>query len=185
MALLTGVYTGGTTTEQVPISVDTNGIVYVRAATATPVDTNIKQVGGTATAVNNGSSSAGTMRVTIADDSTGLVSTKRKNKVGVVNVTGSAAINTTTTISEHIKLTSITCHFDTAPVASENFVVTLDALDGAEYDTVLFTVNPSLSASTDIVYNESIELEDGDEIKVTFTNTNTRTYGLRIVYEVL
>lgn len=97
--------------------------------------------------------------------------------------TAALAINTTTALAAQFRLVSVTCHFSAAPTTSENFVVKLDATDGVAYDTVLFSVDPSATAATDIVYIPDKELlfVANDQIVVTFTNTDTRTYGLRIV----
>lgn len=105
----------------------------------------------------------------------------------VTNATGSAAINTTTAVANHFKLSSVTVHFGAAPTTSQNFVVTLDANDGAAYDTVLFSRDPSATSATDMVFIPDTDLlfENGDEIVVTFTNTDTVTYGLRIVTQVI
>ena len=103
------------------------------------------------------------------------------------SATGGAAINTTTAVAAEFRLVSITCHFSAAPTTSESFVVKLDSSLGAAYDTTLFSTNPSLSAATDIVFipDESLDFFLGDEIVVTFTNTDTRTYGLTIYYELV
>jgi len=107
--------------------------------------------------------------------------------VVVVTATGAAAINTTTTIAAEFKLLKVLCHFSSAPTTSENFVITLDSNAGAAYDTAFKSVNPSLSAGTDIVYLPEGEAKfvSGDEIKVTFTNTDTITYGLSIYYQLI
>jgi hypothetical protein len=105
----------------------------------------------------------------------------------VVNATGAVAINTTTAIANEFKLLKVLCHFSSAPTTSENFVVTLDSAAGAAYDTVLKSVNPSSTSSTDIVFLPEGEMKfvSGDEVKVTFTNTDTRTYGLSIYYQLV
>ena len=74
-----------------------------------------------------------------------------------------------------------------APTTSENITVTLNANDGAAYDTVLFSTNPSATAATSVVFTPTDELifETGDEIDVAFANTDTRTYGIRIVVQAL
>jgi hypothetical protein len=107
--------------------------------------------------------------------------------VVVVTATGAAAINTTTAITAEFKLLKVLCHFSSAPTTSENFVVTLDSNAGAAYDTALMTRNPSLSSATDLVYipEGDAKFVAGDEIKVTFTNTDTRTYGLSIYYQLM
>ena len=109
------------------------------------------------------------------------------NAPAVTNATGAVAIATSTTVAAHFRLLAVTCHFDAAPTASENFTVTLNANDGAAYDTVLFSVDPSATSSTDLVYIPDGDLifESGDEIDVAFANTDTVTYGLRIVTKVI
>lgn len=101
--------------------------------------------------------------------------------------TGSAAINTTTAIAAEFKLIAVTVHFSAAPTTSESLTVTLDATSGAAYDTILYAQNPSLSAATDLVFTPDSELKfkANDEIKVAFTNTDARTYGLSIYYQLI
>lgn len=103
----------------------------------------------------------------------------------VVSATGAAAIAATTASTKRFRLIAVTCHLDAAPTTSEAFSVTLDALDGAGYDTTLFSVDPSLVSATDIVYtpDEALIFEAGDQVAVAYTNTDTGTYGLRIVIE--
>ncbi len=103
----------------------------------------------------------------------------------VVNATGSGAIAATTASTKAFKLKSVTCHLDAGPTTSEDLTVTLDALDGSAYDTVLKRVDPSLVAAQDIVYlpdGDSL-FEAGDQIAVDYTNTDGATFGLRIVIE--
>lgn len=103
----------------------------------------------------------------------------------VVNATGSGAIAATTASTKIFKLRNVTCHLDAGPTTSEDFVVTLDALDGAAYDTVLKRVDPSLVAAQDIVYipDGDLLVEAGDQIAAAYTNTDGNTFGLRIVIE--
>lgn len=103
----------------------------------------------------------------------------------VTNATGSGAISTSTTLSAAAKLKSITLLFNTAPTTSEDLTVTLNATDGAAYDAVLRTTDPSVGSKTSVVYDLDIPLENGDEIDVAYTNTDARTYGLRIVTEAM
>lgn len=109
------------------------------------------------------------------------------NKPVVTPATGTGAIAATTAIADNFKLNSVTVHFDVAPVSVEDLTITLDAHDGGAYDTVLCRVDPSATSATDIVFipEEELKFEAGDEIVVAFTNTDLRTYGLRIVTEVL
>jgi hypothetical protein len=102
----------------------------------------------------------------------------------VYNATGSAAMSLTTAEAVPFELVSITCHLSAAPTTSENFIVTLNANDGAAYDAVLLTINLStyLGGVTDIFWKPESRMffEAGDHIVISYTNTDTVTYGLRI-----
>lgn len=110
-----------------------------------------------------------------------------KKYVTVTNATGTAAINATTAIWNNFRLSSVTVHFSAAPTTSELLTITVNAKDGAAYDTVIYSVNPSLTSATDITYTPTNDLvfENWDEIVVAFPNTETRTYGLRIATQSL
>lgn len=105
-------------------------------------------------------------------------------KATVTNATGAAAINKTTAIGNNFRLCNVTVHFNTAPTTSEALKVTLDSAKGAAYDTVLYTINPGAVGSvTDISFAPTNDFvcEAGDEIVVAYPNTDTKTYGVRIV----
>jgi hypothetical protein len=105
--------------------------------------------------------------------------------LAVYNATGAAAINLTTAEIGPFELVEVTIHFNIAPAAAGNVLVTLNANDGAAYDTVLLTLDPStyLGGVTDIAWKPESRFffETGDQIVVTYANTNTRTYGARIL----
>ncbi|HQO99297.1 MAG TPA: hypothetical protein PL042_01625 [Caldisericia bacterium] len=145
------------------------------------VNADITKIAGTATSVNSGTHDAGTQRVSIATDDEVLV--KEANGVTVTNATGTGAISTTTSIAAAFRLNHVTIHFDSAPTTSEDLEITIDANDGSAYDTVIFNVDASASGESDICFvpDQPMMFESGDEIKVTYTNTDGRTYGLRIV----
>ena len=105
------------------------------------------------------------------------------------NATGSAAINTSMAVpvGDHYRLVSVGCHFSAAPTTSENFTVTLDAHAGPAYDTLLYSLDVSAGATTDLLWmpDEEIFLEGGDEIDVAYTNTDVRTYGVQITMKAV
>jgi len=105
----------------------------------------------------------------------------------VTTATGAIAIDTTTALSGNFRLSSVTVHFDTAPISSELLTISVDAKDWNAYDNILYSVDPSVTSATDITYTPTNDLvfEEWDEIKVEFANTNTNTYGLRIVTQSL
>jgi hypothetical protein len=123
-----------------------------------------------------------------ADESAAAAASTPGNLIGpitVVSATGAAAIAATTASTKRFRLICVTCHLDAGPTTSEFITVTLDALDGTAYDTVLKSVDLSLVAATDFVYipDGDTIYEAGDEIVVAYANTDTGTYGLRIVIE--
>jgi len=140
----------------------------------------------------SGANGATVQRVTVATDDTvatdlTAIRTALERAPTVKNATGAAALSTLTAVADTYRLTSVSLHFSSAPTTSENVVISLDSIDGAAYDTVLYSVDPSASSATDIVYIPSgdLQFKAGDEILVAYSNTDTVTYGLRIVTQVI
>ncbi len=100
----------------------------------------------------------------------------------VYNATGATAIALSTTLTADGILDHVTIKFNTAPTTAGNITLTLNANDGAAYDTVLLTVDPS-DGRTSIFWqpDEDLTLESGDELDLAYTNADGRTYGARIV----
>jgi hypothetical protein len=82
------------------------------------------------------------------------------------------------------RLISVSVNFDIAPTTSENLTITCDDAAGSAYDMLLYTLDVSAGATTDILWqpDEEFMLIGGDHVDVAFTNTDARTYGL--VYTV-
>lgn len=105
----------------------------------------------------------------------------------VYTATGAAAIASSFTAYDSIVVKQVTVHFSSAPTTSENLVFNLDANAGAAYDTKLYTVDPSASSMTDLVWipaDGALVMVYGDEIDFTYTNTDTRTIGISVYYEL-
>jgi len=70
----------------------------------------------------------------------------------------------------------------TAPTTSENLTVTKDAGDGSDYDVVYLTQD--MSGVTDLVkvWGKPLRCNADDKIVFAWTNTDSRTYGLKIIY---
>ncbi len=108
-----------------------------------------------------------------------------------VNATGAAAISVANGATFAVpggrvyRLVSVTTKFSAAPTTAENFVVTLNANAGSAYDVTLYSVDPAVDATTALVWlpDKRLLLEGGDAIDVTYTNTDTRTYGVQITME--
>lgn len=64
------------------------------AITSSIMQGNLKQVNGTTTASNNGTTNAGTLRVTISSDSTGTVAASQSGAWNITNVSGTVSLPT-------------------------------------------------------------------------------------------
>jgi hypothetical protein len=62
--------------------------------------------------------------------------------------------------------------------------VTINSATAAAYDVVLFSQD--MNTVTDICWvpDQSIPVLNNDPIDFAFANTNTRTYGLEVIYKV-
>jgi len=71
-------------------------------------------------------------------------------------------------------------HVDATVTASEDLVISIDSVDGTDYDTVLATQD--LQGLTDYVYLPSAPLPflQGDIINVAYTNTDTNRVGVQV-----
>ena len=78
------------------------------------------------------------------------------------------------------RLISVSVNFNLAPTTSENLTITLDDAQGNAYDLLLYTLDVSAGATTDILWqpDQELMLVGGDAIDVVFPNSNARTYGL-------
>jgi hypothetical protein len=99
--------------------------------------------------------------------------------------TGAAAISKSFPNSDTpCVVRGIRLHFDAASTTSENFTITLNDKTGAAYDTVLYSLDLSVSSVVDLYYAEPVYLEAGDYIDIAYANTDTNTYGLTILAEI-
>ena len=102
----------------------------------------------------------------------------------VTSSSGSGAISASYAPAAPFWLDAITLHLSAAPTTSQDFTITLNANDGAAYDTLLYGLDLSLSSVTDLVYTPDdgpLLCEAGDSIDVAWLNGDGRTFGLRIV----
>jgi len=100
--------------------------------------------------------------------------------------TAAGAITGSHVASGDERLCSVTLHLSAAPTGtSQAFTITLDANDGAVYDTLLVSVNPKETALTNYVYmpDGDLYLENGDAIDLSFANSEGKTYGAQITTE--
>ena len=102
-------------------------------------------------------------------------------------LTGAAGIDHDITPGFPFKIIKAELHLSAAPTTSEDFVISINAGDGAVYDVVLLTNDLSVGSVADLVWkpDQEDEYEADDVITIAWTNTDTRTFGLRVVYELL
>jgi len=101
------------------------------------------------------------------------------------NDTGAGAISFNVTASGDRRLTSISLHFDTAPISSGILSITLNANVGAAYDTLL--VSETMSGVSNFLFAPDYDLflETNDAIDVAYDNSDGRTYGVQVTMEIV
>ncbi len=102
---------------------------------------------------------------------------------GTNTATGTGAIAQSYAPGYDFYLETVTVHFNIAPTTAGALTITLNATDGAAYDTLLFSIDPTTGTVKDIVYQPDNPLlcKNGDAIDIAYTNTDGRTYGSRIL----
>lgn len=100
----------------------------------------------------------------------------------VQRATGAAAVSMTVAPGVAFQIEEIRVHLSAAGGAVENLTITLDSGVGAAYDTVLLT--QAMNAVTDLVWQppRPYIFSRGDEIDIAYANTNTRTYGIEVIF---
>ena len=115
-----------------------------------------------------------------------LVGAQGRRPILVYPVTGAGAIALSTVEARRFRLVKVTVAFDAIPTTAEDATLTLNAKDGADYDTVIARTDPSTGTGTgDIVWTGEPNdvFEEGDELDFAYTNTDTNTVGVRITTE--
>lgn len=115
----------------------------------------------------------------------------RNRAVYTTRVTGAAAIATsvpvTTATGEPagpFELLGFYLNLSAAGTTAEAFTVTLDSGGGAAYDTLAYTRDLSDGSVTDLIkmFDTPLVFTTGDQIDFAWPNTETRTYGLTILW---
>lgn len=85
------------------------------------------------------------------------------------------------------RFVGFTLHIGTAPTTSENFTITLDAIDGSAYDTLIYTKDFSVNSDTDIIWvlpeDSRVPYHRDDLIRIAWDNTDDRTYGMKLFWQ--
>jgi len=99
--------------------------------------------------------------------------------------TGPVNVTLTVPVGRVYRLHSASIKFNAAPTTSESLTVTYDALAGVNFDVLLYTVNPSVTSVTSLIWkpDELQYLHGGDGIDIFYNNTDGRTWGVQIIAE--
>lgn len=83
------------------------------------------------------------------------------------------------------RVISATLHLNAAATTSENLTITMDCVEGANYDTLLYTIDLAAIPTTNLVWQPDVDfyLFGGDGLDVVWTNTDGRTWGLTVTME--
>jgi hypothetical protein len=103
--------------------------------------------------------------------------------IRVKTFTGSAAMSSSFTFTDKIKVESVKLHTSAAPTTSGNLTITLNAGAGPEYDTLLY--ENDLAADSKQDWNVLIENEifvSGDALDFSYANADSVTWGLSVYY---
>ena len=139
-----------------------------------------------------GSSLIDKTHIEIAVDSTGRLIFGEQPYEYVIPITA-VAVSTTTTMAKDfkgrkLKLLSVELKWSAAPTTAEN--VTIDKISAhgtTQYDVNILTRDPSVGAITSLIYmpDKDYFLSPGDEIKVAYTNTDTKVIAGVIVVQAV
>lgn len=101
--------------------------------------------------------------------------------------TGAAAIAESIPARSDIGIRSVRLNLSAAPTTSENFTVTINSNAGSAYDLVLLSEDLSVDSVTDLLWipAKEVYIAKDDVLDIAWTNTNTRTWGLEVVYTQL
>lgn len=96
--------------------------------------------------------------------------------------TGSGALSVNISYLGAFQLEELRIHCDSAPVASENLTITVDAAAGSQYDCLIKSI--PMAGVTNYVWipDPPALFVRGDVVNIAWTNTNTVTWGLTYVY---
>ena len=105
------------------------------------------------------------------------------------NGTGTAALalSGAVPVGQHYRLMSVTLNLSAAPTTSENLTITVDAHAGAIYDILLYSLDLSAGATTDLVWQPDPEiiLEGDDVIDVAWANTDAVNWGAQLTFKAV
>jgi len=109
---------------------------------------------------------------------------KPENQFILHKATGSTAISVTYTVQRKLLLSAFSLALNAVGGASENFVISINDNEGAAYDYTVYAKDMVDVQYIVKTFSEPIPLFVGDIITVTYTNTNSKTYGLKLIGDI-
>lgn len=98
---------------------------------------------------------------------------------------GTSAIAVSSPSNSRHAIHAVTANWNTAPTTSQSITVTLNSVEGAAYDTILRKEDPSVGSVVDYSFewDNPLRVQLGSTIDVAYTNTDSRTVSVEIIYE--
>ena len=99
--------------------------------------------------------------------------------------TGPVNVSMTVPPGSVYRLHSVSIKFNAAPVTSESLTITYDALAGVNYDVLLYTIDPSITSITSLIWkpDELQFLHGADAVDIFYNNNDGRTWGCQVIVE--
>jgi hypothetical protein len=104
----------------------------------------------------------------------------------LARITGDAPnINVTTPLGGPGQIEEMRVHLNLASATAEDLTLTLVSAEGVEYNTVLF--RQDMDTVQDVVWQPArpINTFRGDALQLIWGNTNSRTYGIELIWSGL
>lgn len=104
-----------------------------------------------------------------------------------VQHTGTGAIAVDITYNVPFRLLRFELHINTAPSTSQSLTLTRDAKMGTRWDTVYYKRDLSVGSVVDLVprFGQGYEFPADTLLKITYANTDGRTWGIETEVELL
>jgi len=85
------------------------------------------------------------------------------------------------------RVLSVTLALNVGAATSENLLIGLDAIEGANYDVIFYALDLSVLPTIDLLWqpDEPLYILGGDRLGVGWANTDGRTWGLLMTVEVV
>ena len=104
----------------------------------------------------------------------------------IATAKGAGAMNETLTPNGAWELKEVRLHLSAAGGTSENFSIIENAGEGSAYNVVHLATD--METASDVVqsfYHEEKHFSQNDSVNFTYTNTGSRTWGLKVIYRLI